>query len=44
MTRAGFASRVGARMLAARRHYIPINVPLVKRIAAVAGELDDNIL
>lgn len=28
----------GARMLAARRRYIPINVPLVKRIAAVAGD------
>lgn len=25
------------RMLAARRHYIPANVPLVKRVAAVAG-------
>lgn len=28
----------GARVLAARRRYIPINVPLVKRIAAVAGD------
>ena len=27
-----------ARMLAARRHYLPANVPLVKRVAAVAGD------
>lgn len=26
-----------ARMLAARRHYLPLGVPLVKRIAAVSG-------
>ncbi|MGV1683491.1 S26 family signal peptidase [Sphingopyxis sp. NJF-3] len=26
------------RMLAARRHYLPANVPLVKRVAAVAGD------
>ncbi|WP_150290003.1 S26 family signal peptidase [Sphingobium estronivorans] len=26
------------RMLAARRHYIPANVPLVKRVAAAAGD------
>ena len=28
-----------ARELAARRHYLPANVPLVKRVAAVAGDL-----
>lgn len=28
----------GARALAARRHYLPANVPLVKRVAAVAGD------
>jgi len=28
----------GARELAARRHYLPRNVPLVKRIAGVAGD------
>lgn len=27
-----------ARMLAARRHYLPANIPLVKRVAAVAGD------
>lgn len=27
-----------ARTLAARRHYLPANVPLVKRVAAVAGD------
>ena len=27
-----------ARSLAARRHYLPANVPLVKRVAAVAGD------
>lgn len=27
-----------ARNLAARRHYLPANVPLVKRVAAVAGD------
>ena len=27
-----------ARMLAARRHYLPANLPLVKRIAAAAGD------
>ena len=27
-----------ARYLAARRHYLPANVPLVKRVAAVAGD------
>lgn len=27
-----------ARELAARRHYLPANVPLVKRVAAVAGD------
>lgn len=27
-----------ARMLAARRHYLPANVPLVKRVAAIAGD------
>lgn len=27
-----------ARALAARRHYLPANVPLVKRVAAVAGD------
>jgi conjugative transfer signal peptidase TraF len=27
-----------ARMLAARRHYLPVNVPLVKRITAIAGD------
>lgn len=27
-----------ARMLAARRHYIPANVPLVKRVAAAPGD------
>ncbi len=27
----------GFRMLAAERHYLPANVPLVKRVAAVAG-------
>lgn len=27
-----------ARMLAARRHYLPANVPLVKRVVAVAGD------
>lgn len=26
------------RLLAARRHYLPLNVPLVKRIAAVPGD------
>src|SRR3546814_15910646 len=26
------------RMLAARRHYIPANVPLVKHVAAAAGD------
>jgi len=26
------------RMLAAQRHYIPLNVPLVKRVAAMAGD------
>lgn len=26
-----------ARMLAARRHYVPANVPVVKRVAAIAG-------
>jgi conjugative transfer signal peptidase TraF len=43
----GAAPRVGdmvvawapgpARLLAARRHYLPANVPLVKRVAAMAG-------
>lgn len=28
----------GARMLAAQRHYLPLGVPLVKRVAAVAGQ------
>jgi len=28
----------GARRLGAERHYIPANVPLVKRVAAVAGD------
>ena len=28
----------GARMLAARRRYLPANVPLVKRVAAVSGD------
>ena len=28
----------GARLLAASRHYLPANVPLVKRVAAVAGD------
>lgn len=27
-----------ARMLAARRHYLPLNVPLVKQVAAIAGD------
>ena len=27
-----------ARALAARRHYLPANVPLVKRVAAIAGD------
>ena len=27
-----------ARSLAARRHYVPANVPLVKRVAALAGD------
>jgi type IV secretory pathway protease TraF len=27
-----------ARELAARRHYLPVNVPLVKRVAAAAGD------
>lgn len=27
-----------ARSLAARRHYLPANVPLVKRVAAIAGD------
>lgn len=27
-----------ARMLAARRHYLPANVPLVKKVVAVAGD------
>jgi type IV secretory pathway protease TraF len=27
-----------ARGLAARRHYLPANIPLVKRVAAAAGE------
>ena len=27
-----------ARIIAARRHYLPANVPLVKRVAAVAGD------
>src|SRR3546814_4504188 len=26
------------RMLAARRHYLPANVPLVKRVAAASGD------
>lgn len=29
---------VGFRMFAARRHYLPANVPLVKRVAAVPGD------
>jgi conjugative transfer signal peptidase TraF len=28
-----------ARRLAAERHYLPINVPIVKRVAAVAGDV-----
>ena len=27
-----------ARLLAARRHYLPLNVPLVKRVAAIGGD------
>jgi conjugative transfer signal peptidase TraF len=29
---------IGARALAARRHYLPLGVPLVKKVAAVAGQ------
>ena len=28
----------GARALAAERHYLPVNVPMVKRVAAVSGD------
>lgn len=30
---------VWARRLAAERHYLPLNVPIVKRVAAVAGDV-----
>src|SRR3546814_4100640 len=29
---------IAFRMLAARRHYLPANVPLVKRVAATVGD------